>query len=183
MANHFSDLFSNQGVQSRLQAYGQSNFLLQLPVLFLLSLSLIASQLSNLIIRYYRQSSNLSFLNYLSYLASQLAQLYLSVKCIHSNVPQFIYVGSELIIIGWAFIHEINKLSPLNLSRFFVTAQQLIYNKSKIEKQAQYQFRYFSIRHQCSIARNLSIWENNILATTDTPFFGSSFVLFVLLRG
>ena len=100
---------------------------LQLPVLFLLLLLLIASQLSNLIIKYYRQSSNLSFLNSLSLALSER-----SGKCIHSNVSQFIYVGSELIIIGWAFIHERNISSPLSLARFFLT-QQLIY-KSKIEK-------------------------------------------------
>ena len=35
-------------------------------------------------------------------------------------------------IIGWAFMHELNILSHLNLARFFLT-QQLIY-KSKIEK-------------------------------------------------
>ena len=55
-----------------------------------------------------------------------------SRKCIHSNVSLFIYVGSELIIIGWAFMHELNILSSLSLARFFLT-QQLIY-KSKIEK-------------------------------------------------
>ena len=53
-----------------------------------------------------------------------------SRKCIHSNVSLFIYVGSELIIIGWAFMHELNILSPLSLARL---TQQLIY-KSKIEK-------------------------------------------------
>ena len=35
-------------------------------------------------------------------------------------------------------MHELNILSPLSLARFFLTAQQLIYNKSKIEKQVQY---------------------------------------------
>ena len=54
-----------------------------------------------------------------------------SRKCIHSNVSLFIYVGSELIIIGWAFMHELNILSPLSLARFFLT--QLI-SKSKIVK-------------------------------------------------
>ena len=42
------------------------------------------------------------------------------------------YVSSELIIIGLAFMHELNILSPLSLATFFWT-QQLIY-KSKIEK-------------------------------------------------
>ena len=37
-----------------------------------------------------------------------------------------------MIIIGWAFMHELNILSALSLARFFLT-QQLIY-KSKIEK-------------------------------------------------
>ena len=36
----------------------------------------------------------------------------------------FTYVGSELIIIGWTFVHELNiLLPPLSLSRFFLTAQ------------------------------------------------------------
>ena len=39
---------------------------------------------------------------------------------------------NKLIIIGWAFMHELNILPPLSLARFFLT-QQLIY-KSKIEK-------------------------------------------------
>ena len=33
-----------------------------------------------------------------------------------------------MIIIDWAFMHELNILSPLSLARFFLTAQQLIYN-------------------------------------------------------
>ena len=37
-----------------------------------------------------------------------------------------------MIIIDWAFMYELNILSPLSLARFFLT-QQLIY-KSKIEK-------------------------------------------------
>ena len=56
----------------------------------------------------------------------------MSGKCIHTNVSYFIYLGSELIIISWAFMHELNILSPLSLARFFLT-QQLIY-KNKIEK-------------------------------------------------
>ena len=108
-----SDLSSNQIYAHRTIGIRASLiFLLQLPVLlFLLLLLLIAIQLSNLIIKYYRQCSNLSSLN-------SLAQLYLR--------------GNELIIIGWTFMHELNILSPLSLARFFLT-QQLIY-KSKIEK-------------------------------------------------
>ena len=44
------------------------------------------------------------------------------------------YLRSELIIIGWPFMHESNiSLPPLSLARFFL-AQQLIHKKSKIEK-------------------------------------------------
>ena len=96
---------------------------------FYVLLLLIASQLSNLIIKYHRQSSNLSFLNSLT----QLSLLYLrGIKCIDSIVSQFIYVVNELIIIDWEFMHELNILSPLSLARFLST-QQLIY-KRKIEK-------------------------------------------------
>ena len=42
------------------------------------------------------------------------------------------HLRSELIIIGWTFMHEFNISSPLSLARFFLT-HQLIY-KSKIEK-------------------------------------------------
>ena len=45
---------------------------------------------------------------------------------------QFIYIPSELIIICWPFVHEVNILPPLILARFFLI-QQLIY-KSKIGK-------------------------------------------------
>ena len=37
-----------------------------------------------------------------------------------------------MIIIGWAFMHELDILSPLSLAKFFLT-KQVIYN-SKIEK-------------------------------------------------
>ena len=44
------------------------------------------------------------------------------------------YLHSELIIIGWPFMHEVNiSPPPLSLTRFLLT-QQLIYKKGKIEK-------------------------------------------------
>ena len=101
----------------------QSNFLLQLPVLFLLLLLLIARQLSNLIIKQVLQTDLQLVILKFSYLAT----LALSErKCIHSNVSQFIYVGSELIFIAQAFMHELDILSPRTLARF-VIIQQLIY--------------------------------------------------------
>ena len=85
-----------------LQPQSQPNFfLLQLPVLLFLSLLLqIAIQLSNLITKYYRQCSN-----FVVILKFPLAQLYLR--------------GSELIITGWTFMHEVNILSPPSLARPF----------------------------------------------------------------
>ena len=110
--------FSNQkSIVRGVQAESQSNFYYsQLTVLVLLLLLLITAQLSNLIIRYYRQSSNLLLLILLLL-----------------NVSQFIYVQrNELIIIGWAFMHELNISSALSLARIFLT-QQLIYNNTKLE--------------------------------------------------
>ena len=83
---------------------------------------------------------------------SDLAQLYLRGKCI---VSQSIYIGSELIIIGWVFMHELSILPPLSLARFFLTQQVIC--KSKIEKHNFSLARYFCIRHQCSRARNLHL--------------------------
>ena len=64
--NHFSDIFSNQKrvviELQELQLQSQSIFILLLIILLLL----FAKQLSNLIIRYCRQSSQLSFLNSLN---------------------------------------------------------------------------------------------------------------------
>ena len=61
--NHFSDNLSNQkSVVIELQFQSQSIFILLLIFLLLL----FAKQLSNLIIRYCRQSSQLSFLNSLN---------------------------------------------------------------------------------------------------------------------
>ena len=90
----------------------------------LLLLLLIARQLLNMIIRYQKHSSQFSFSQIL------LTQLFLRGKCIHSNVS--INLPGELIIIGWAFMHEVNISSTFSLARFFIT-QRLIY-KSKIEK-------------------------------------------------
>ena len=50
-------------------------------------------------------------------------------KCIHSNVS--VHLASELIIIGWTFMHEVTISPPLNPATFFLD-QQLIY-KSKFE--------------------------------------------------
>ena len=44
----------------------------------------------------------------------------------------FTFVASGLIIICWSFMHDLNILSPLSRTRFFLT-HQLIY-KGKIEK-------------------------------------------------
>ena len=85
--------------------------LLQLPVLFLLQycitsivllLFLIASQLLNLITKYQQQKKLQLVILELSYLPSQLAQHNLrgKTKYIHGNVSQFIYVGSELLILA-----------------------------------------------------------------------------------
>ena len=115
--------FSNQkSIVRGVQAKSQSNFYYsQLTVLFLLLLLLITGQLSNLIIRYYRQSSNLLLL------------ILLFLILLLLNVSQFIYVQrNELIIIGWAFMHELNISSALSLARIFLT-QQLIYNNTKLE--------------------------------------------------
>ena len=95
-----------------------------ITVLFLLLLLLIARQLSNLIIRYYRYSSNLSFLNSLS--------LALSERYVHPQQCSIVHLRRELIIIGWAFMHQLNISPLLSLARFFLT-QQLIY-KRKTEK-------------------------------------------------
>ena len=73
-------------------------------------------------------------------------------------------------------MHELNILSHLRLARFLLT-EQLIY-KSKIEKHKN-QFRYFCIRHQCSIAGNLHV-PADILASTDTPLFGSDISICVV---
>ena len=56
--------------------------------------------------------------------------LYLRGQCIHSNFS--VHLLRKLIIIGLAFMHEVNMSPPLSLARFFLT-KQLIY-KSKIEK-------------------------------------------------
>ena len=69
-------------------------------LLLLLLLLLIARQLSNLIIRYYRQSSNLSFLNSLS--------LALSERYVHPQQCLIVHLRRKLIIIGWAFMHQLN---------------------------------------------------------------------------
>ena len=115
--NHFSDLFKIIVIDIGVQTQSQSNFLLQPAVLFLLLLLSITRQLSSLIISYCRQSSTLPFLNTLSLALSR------KVKSIHSNVSQFInlcsYLASELIIVGWVFMHELN-VSPLSLARFFL---------------------------------------------------------------
>ena len=111
-----------------LQAQSQSNFLLQLATSIVFIIIVINCQLAFKLDHQVLQTEQQLVIFKFSY----LAQLYLRGKCIHSNVSQFIYVGSELIIIGWAFMHELNILSPLSLARFFLT-QQLIYN-SKIEK-------------------------------------------------
>ena len=110
---------------------------------------------------------------------SYLAQPYLRGKCIQSNVSQFIYIGSELIIIGWAFMRELNILSPLSPARFFLI-QQLIY-KSKIEKHNISLDIFVSVQYS---QKPSSTWENNILATNNTPFLDqiSVFVFFVLQR-
>ena len=78
-----------------------------------------------------------------------------------------------MIIIGWASMHELNILSPLGLARFFL-AQQLIY-KSKIENH--------NISLDIFVSETTVVypetWGNNILATTDTRFFGSDFSICV----
>ena len=127
-SNHFSDLFLNQRVQSGPQAWSQSNFLLysyqHCFYYYIVFNCQLAFKLDHQV---YQTGQQLVILNKLSYLPSQLAQLYLRGKCINSNVSQqclFTYVGSELIIIGWAFVHELNMLlPPLSLARFFLTAQ------------------------------------------------------------
>ena len=114
-------------VQSGLQAQSQSNFFIIATTIVFIIIVIncqLAFKFDHQVLQTEQQLVIFKF--------SYLAQLYLRGKCIHSNVSQFIYVGSELIIIDWAFMHELDILSPLNLARFFLT-QQLIY-KSKIEK-------------------------------------------------
>ena len=81
-------------------------------------------------------------------------------KCIFSNVS--VYLPSELIIIGGAFMHEVNVSPSLSLARFFLT-QELIY-KGKIEKRNVTLDIFVS---DTSIAKNLRLsWlEKNILVT------------------
>ena len=74
-------------------------------------------------------------------------------------------------------MHELNILSPLSLARFFLT-QQLIY-KSKIEKHnISLDILYQALVQYCQ--KPSSNWGNNILATTDSPFFGSDFSICVV---
>ena len=81
-------------------------------------------------------------------------------ESIFSNVS--VYLPSELIIIGGAFVHEVNLSPSLGLARFFLT-QELIY-KGKIEKHNVALDIFVS---DTSIAKNLRLsWlEKNILAT------------------
>ena len=74
-------------------------------------------------------------------------------------------------------MHELNILSPLSLARFFLT-QQLIY-KSKIEKH-NISLDIFVSETSIFNQKPSSTEGNNILATTDTPFFGSGFSICVV---
>ena len=64
------------------------------------------------------------------------------------------WLGIYVIIIGWAFMHELNILSALNLVRVFLI-QQLIY-KSKIEKR-NISLDIFISETSIYIARNLHL--------------------------
>ena len=66
-------------------------------------------------------------------------------------------------------MHELNILSALSLARFFLT-HQLIYD-SKIENR-NISFDIFVSETSVYSQKPSSTWGNNILATTDTPFFG-----------
>ena len=69
-------------------------------------------------------------------------------------------------------MHELNVLSALSLARFFLT-HQLIY-KGKIEKH-NINLDIFISETSVYSRKPSSTWGNNILATTDTSFFGSDF--------
>ena len=66
-------------------------------------------------------------------------------------------------------MHELNILSPLSLARIFLI-QQLIYN-SKIENH-NISLDIFVSETSVYSQKPSSTWGNNILATTDTSFFG-----------
>ena len=71
----------------------------------------------------------------------------------HSNVSVH-STTSELIIIGWAFIYEINISPPLNIARFFVTPRLIYRSERKIEKR-NVSFDIFV--SDTSLARNLHL--------------------------
>ena len=130
-SSHFSDLFLNQRVQSPPQAQGQSNVLLlySYQYCFYYYIVVFNRQLAfKLDHQVHYTEQQLVILNKLFYLPSQLTsqlssiwQVSVSIAMPHSS---FTYVGSELIIIVWAFVYELNiLLPPLSLARFFVTAQ------------------------------------------------------------
>ena len=102
-ANQFSDLFSSQKIiVIGVQAQSLSNFLYYNSIVFIIIIIIIINcQVAfKLDIRYYRQSSNLSFLNSLS--------LALSERYVHPQQCLIVHLRRKLIIIGWAFMHQLN---------------------------------------------------------------------------
>ena len=81
---------------------------------------------------------------------------YLRGKCSHSNVS--VHLPSELIIIDWAFIHEVYILSPLNLPRFFLTNHLSAWIGEKTFQLHKYPYSFFWIRFRylcCSKSKNV----------------------------